>query len=807
MRKSKYLQLALFLLGSLAAMSQERGIEKMGGIILDTLTTAEINALPPAAKVKGAVYFDRNKGNLVVSNGSTFDDVGSNNAYTAGTGLDLSGSEFNVVDAELNPSWDNVTGKPTNWIIKGVNTITSEFTVGESNGPSFSLNTITNEFRAYGGQDGLDQVRHTIAGGIASYNFESTGFGVNDYIFDLTYNSPNDVARKVDVDAAISGISSSGINVLANGQVSLTNLTGPHAVTTVTHGIGVPPLPQNINVTLYRSNQQTNTGVQVAIGNITSTTFDIITSTTGTDDLVASWVVYSGGGGGTPATEGHTVQDNGTPVAQQPNLNFTGPGVTVTNDGLNNRTTIDISGGGGTDDQTSTEVPHTPSGDIAANNVGDAIVELDNEKLRVGTNQSTQYIQIGDNLSGSIKIGSPANSVVIEGGDQADGDLVQLTVKDNSVDITGLTNAEIDAGIPAMVVTKSWILEKIARFYNANNTVRTYYTTENVTMTLSNKEIQSGTDIGSPVVNTISGATTATANLVDVDPAKIDVFRFDVLHSGGQWDITSTNGFVADGFTGDTVRVDGIGSVDFFETGVNTGIFYAVIGTNGSFVTTGSLIDPVADDGNLQFYFTGEEFDGVTDATSQASWTDQTGNLSNATMTNVVNNVNATHDEIEASTAAAVVNFGNVGNLSTGTAETLMVWVGSGQLDGGAIWAKRDDSSGGSNDHYALYNGYYYVGGTEGTPSPTGTDAGDFFWLVKQSSGAWEIIRNSTVIASNGAYTEETSTAALTLFAQVNGGGYNDHANSGSSIRVFCKWSVAKDGTARTAIMNSLQGI
>lgn len=736
--------------------------------------------------------------------------------YTAGTGLDLSGNEFSVVDAELNPSWDNVTGKPTNWIIKGVNTITSEFTVGESNGPSFSLNTIANEFRAYGGQDGVDQVRHTIAGGIASYNFESTGFGVNDYIFDLTYNSPNDVARKVDVDAAISAISSSGINVLANGQVSLTNLTGPHAVTTVTHGIGVPPLPQNINVTLYRSNQQTNTGVQVAIGNITSTTFDIITPTTGTDDLVASWVVYSGGGGGTPATEGHTIQDDGTPVAQQPNLNFTGPGVTVTNDGLNNRTTIDISSGGGTDDQNlslggarTSQITIENGNTISLDDTdfdADNILVADSADNFTGSDAEAIFAEIGAFIASYADNSLSETTQTIPAGVNrninvpSDGSISVRVAGVPMVTFYGPNNRvqfNRDATVPNDVYDASWngeqtiptkdaIFDKIEsisgglttdqanRLANSNNIVRTFYTTEDVTTTVANQEVQSGGDIGSKVINTISGATTATAELTNTSATKIDVYSFDVLDAGGQWDITCTNGFVADGFTGDTVRLDGIGSVDFVETGVNTGIFQVTPGANVSYVATASLIVPSLDNANTVAYIDAREFAASSNGAS-VSPTDQSGNGTTFTSNAITKQTDADSDPTFAvNGSSSRISLANNFNFQTGVAQSIGIFISADGMGTGARFSKRDDSSGGSNDHFAIYNGYYYMGGNEGNPSFS-SDSNVLITLTKTTGDVWYIYEDGTQRAT-GAWTNETSTADLLIGAQVNGGGFNDYA-------------------------------
>ena len=44
---------------------------------------------------------------------------------------------------------------------------------------------------------------------------------------------------------------------------------------------------------------------------------------------------------------GHTIQDDGTPVTQRPNLNFTGPGVTLSDDNGNDATVVTIANGPG----------------------------------------------------------------------------------------------------------------------------------------------------------------------------------------------------------------------------------------------------------------------------------------------------------------------------------------------------------------------------------------------------------------------------------------------------------------------------
>lgn len=75
----------LFFCSVAVAVAQQRGVQKMPGIILDTLTTAELNALPNVVKIKGAYFHNKDLGGLVSWNGSTWELI------TGGTNLNFSG--------------------------------------------------------------------------------------------------------------------------------------------------------------------------------------------------------------------------------------------------------------------------------------------------------------------------------------------------------------------------------------------------------------------------------------------------------------------------------------------------------------------------------------------------------------------------------------------------------------------------------------------------------------------------------------------------------------------------------------------
>ena len=75
----------------------------------------------------------------------------------------------------------------------------------------------------------------------------------------------------------------------------MANIVGINSATTITHNLGYAPSPDNIDLILFRPNQQTSGGGSLAlvIGNITNTTFDVLTGSTGSDELTLYWTITS----------------------------------------------------------------------------------------------------------------------------------------------------------------------------------------------------------------------------------------------------------------------------------------------------------------------------------------------------------------------------------------------------------------------------------------------------------------------------------------------------------------------------------
>jgi len=119
---------------------------------------------------------------------------------------------------------------------------------------------------------------------------------------------------------ALGGGASGGI--VAEGLQDITD-TGGVTTVTITHNLGYAPSPSRIGIQLFRPNQQTPTGVQTAIGNITTTSFDLLLGGTGTDNLTASWRIFGNG-----LFEGEVNTDDQT-AAEVPYTNTTS-GLTAT---------------------------------------------------------------------------------------------------------------------------------------------------------------------------------------------------------------------------------------------------------------------------------------------------------------------------------------------------------------------------------------------------------------------------------------------------------------------------------------------
>lgn len=411
-----------------------------------------------------------------------------------------------------------------------------------------------------------------------------------------------------------------------------------------------------------------------------------------------------------------------------------------------------------TDDQTASEVPYTPTGDIASSNVQDAIDELDSEKLKIGTNETSAQVKIGETLSGGITINGATNSVVIEGGDQADGDLVQFRVDDNLVEISGLTNTEIEAGSSSLVPTKSYLLERLKytlgpstdigatdRDLNTSDVGRFNYTDNSVTFTLDNL-ISVNHEISLMVSNVDSIITVVPDTGVSI--------------------IGNGTEIINGGFQIDSLNVAKIKKL--------ASNLYYVMGYVKPYEESVSLLVPSLDNANTVAYIDAREFEGSSNGAS-VSPTDQSGNGTTFTSTAITKQTDADSDPTFAvNGTSSRISLANNFNFQPGVAQSIGIFISADGMGTGARFSKRDDSSGGSNDHFAIYNGYYYMGGNEGNPSFS-SDSNVLITLTKTTGDVWYIYENGTQRAT-GAWTNETSTADLLIGAQVNGGGFNDYA-------------------------------
>ena len=176
-------------------------------------------------------------------------------------------------------------------------------------------------------------------------------------------------------------------------------------------------------------------------------------------------------------------------------------------------------------------------------------------------------------------------------------------------------------------------------------------------ITAGNANIHSG---ASKIINQLSAAEDIVVTLSNANAGEVDEYSFDLNNASGSLTFLSTNGFVADGFTGNSTVLNGIGEVDFRETGVNTGVFKVYPGSNVSYAT---YTPPSAFDGTFEFPFQGN----TTETTGNHSPT-VTGTLA------YVTGPNATYSQAANFTGSQYLELAASADFST-TNMTIATWV------------------------------------------------------------------------------------------------------------------------------------
>lgn len=213
------------------------------------------------------------------------------------------------------------------------------------------------------------------------------------------------------IDADVGGI-------VASGTQSLT----ASSTNTVTHSLGYAPDPSRIMVTAYRTGTVSATSTTLVVGNITSTTFDVPVGSF-TDPMSISWAIF-GSDNATPMTGSEIKTSLDTEIANNRWDKVEVPGGGTAGQVLEKADGTDYNvqwatPASGTDDQTAAEVSSSPTGNIAATNVDDAIAELEDEKLASisagRTNEETYSNVIGQPYDDSVSDGAPpAGTLILE---------------------------------------------------------------------------------------------------------------------------------------------------------------------------------------------------------------------------------------------------------------------------------------------------------------------------------------------------------------------------------------------------------
>lgn len=233
-----------------------------------------------------------------------------------------------------------------------------------------------------------------------------------------------------------------------------------------------------------------------------------------------------------------------------------------------------------------------------------------------------------------------------------------------------------------------------------------------------------------------------------------------------------------------TEPIDGGFQIDSLNVGkvkkLASNLYYAM-GYIKPYSPSVSLIVPSLDNANTVAYIDAREFSASSNGAS-VSPTDQTSNGTTFTSTDITKQTDADSDPtFSFNGTSSRISLGNNFNFTAGVAQSIGIFISADGFGTGTRFAKRDDATGGSNDHFAIYNGYYYMGNNEGNPSFSST-TNVLITLTKTTGDVWYIYENGTQRAT-GAWTNETSAVDLLIGAQVNGGGFSDYSTG--EIEVF----------------------
>lgn len=326
----------------------------------------------------------------------------------------------------------------------------------------------------------------------------------------------------------------------------------------------------------------------------------------------------------------------------------------------------------------------------------------------------------------------------------------------------------------------------IAKFAQSNTAKRTYTlpnTSGNISLVLSPTDIGAADKtLTSSDVHKFNYTDDSVTLTLDNNLSVGDELTFAVT------DIDSIITVVPD--TGVSIIGNGTGAISgsFQIDSLNIGkvkklasnLYYAM-GYIKPYSPSVSLIVPSLDNANTVAYIDAREFAASSNGAS-VSPTDQTSNGTTFTSTDITKQVDADSDPtFSFNGTSSRISLGNNFNFTAGVAQSIGIFISADGFGTGTRFAKRDDSSGGSNDHFAIYNGYYYMGNNEGNPSFSST-TNVLITLTKTTGDVWYIYENGTQRAT-GAWTNETSAVDLLIGAQVNGGGFSDYSTG--EIEVF----------------------
>jgi len=375
-----------------------------------------------------------------------------------------------------------------------------------------------------------------------------------------------------------------------------------------------------------------------------------------------------------------------------------------------------------------------------------------------GTVDLTPYLDNTD--SQNLSLGS--NVLSITGGNNVNLSSYLDNTDSQIIDILNLNGSNLEISLSGdSEPTKTLDLSSLADGYvpPVNNSLN-----GSSDFTVTDANIHSGAAV---VLNVLSASETIDVALTSVNTDEIDVLRFNVDVDGGTLNFTSANGFVSANIgSNDAVRVSGKGSVDFEETGANTGIFRVLQGGPNVGFYTVDVVAPtvtsaeVANSDTNSLIVTFSEnvtVPNVTGLSLDGSWTGVT-----------ITGVDTVNDNVATFTLDTAIANGETGNFVYGATNTITDIEGNALASGStsvtnSVTASCDPLAANPNSNMITGHAAAYCTDEANSTPTTGGGNGEF-----NLTGATLASISSTASGRGDYVLEVTAVDGTSDFANIN---------------------------------------